>query len=65
VSKKTKLVRLSRTLEDDFDALPHKDQWLPTGFPEFVRDAVREKLDREKVKAQLGIVEREEPGPHR
>ena len=48
MSDKTKLVRLSRRLELEFDKLPNKRNWDPVGFPEFVRDAVREKLIQEE-----------------
>ena len=58
---KTKPVRISRSLEDEFDRLPNKSDWDPTGFPEFVRDAVRAYLREHQLRAGRGIVEREEP----
>lgn len=44
-SDNTKLVRLSRSLEEEFNRLPNSGEWDPTGFPEFVREAVRAYLD--------------------
>ena len=64
--KRTKLVRLSRTLEDGFDELPNKSDWDPTGFPEFVREAVRYYLQRQEERVGMVFsVDRQEDGSDR
>ena len=59
----TKLVRISSELEDRFNHLPNRQNWLPVGFPEFVREATRYYLERQERLAQFGVAEeREEAG---
>ena len=60
VMPNTKLVRVSTELENRFKKLPNKADWDPTGFPEFVREAVRAYLDEHEARAYRGIREREE-----
>ena len=54
-------VRIPLELKRRFDRLPKN--WL--NFADFCREAIREKLNRERLLASKGIVEREEPGPLR
>jgi hypothetical protein len=56
----TKMVRISISLEEEFEKLPNKSDWNPTGFPEFVREAVRYYLRREVRRSRLEIEESEE-----
>jgi len=63
---KTKPVRISRSLEDEFNKLPNKSDWDPTGFPEFVRDAVRYYLQRQEERSGMVFsVDTEEDGKDR
>jgi hypothetical protein len=56
----TKMVRIPISLEEEFENLPNKSNWDPTGFPEFVREAVRYYLRREARRNRLEIEESEE-----
>ena len=58
---KTKMVRIPISLEEEFEKLPNKSDWDPSGFPEFVREAVRYYLRREVRRSHLEIEESEEP----
>lgn len=55
-------VRIPKDLQKEFSELPSKN-WL--NFSDFTREAIREKLNRERLRALRGIEEREEPGPLR
>jgi metal-responsive CopG/Arc/MetJ family transcriptional regulator len=59
----TKMVRIPTSLEEEFDKLPNKSNWDPTGFSEFVREAVRYYLRREARRNRLEIEESEELDP--
>ena len=60
---KATTVRVPVLLKEEFEAMPNKRRWL--SFPDFCREAIREKLTREKLRDLREIVEREEPGPLR
>ena len=55
-------IRVPKSLQGRYDDLPKK-YWL--NFPDFCREAIREKLTREELRDLREIVEREEPGPLR
>jgi len=60
---KTKPVRIPVSLEEQFEKLPNKGDYGPSGFPEFVRQAVRFFLEREQNRSSMihheGILESE------
>ena len=55
-------IRVPKSLQGRYDDFPKK-YWL--NFPDFCREAIREKLTREELRDLREIVEREEPGPLR
>jgi hypothetical protein len=61
----TKLVRVSSQLEDRFNRLPNKENWAPVGFPEFVREAVRQFLTKQEKLAKFGVSGVQEEGDQR